>query len=72
MSGWMEWVEAPASAAIWGSVLVGGSVLLLTLVFVGLGIACLWMKPARADRALRVMEELRLLVTAFRGKAPPG
>lgn len=71
MSEWMEWLEAPASTAIWGATLVGGAVLLLTSAFVGIGVACLWMRPARAERALRVMEELRLFVTAFRGKSPP-
>lgn len=59
--------EAPASAAVEGTVLLGGAVLLLTLAFVGLGLACLWMKPARANRALRVLEELRVLVNAIRG-----
>ncbi len=66
-----EWLETPASTAALGVLLAGCAVLLVACAAVALGVASLYMAPARASRVLKVMRELRLLIAAMRGKPPP-
>lgn len=67
----LDWLETPTSTAALGVLLAGCAFLLVAGVATVLGVASVYMKPARAARVLMVMRELRLLMTAMRGKPPP-
>jgi hypothetical protein len=64
-----EWLATPATALALGVVLTCVAVLIVAIVAVVLGVCAVYMRPGRADRALAVVRELRLLVAALRGVA---
>lgn len=64
----MDWMHVTAVAASIAVLLAGAAVFLVTTSALCLAVASMWMSPSRAERALRVVAELRGLVAALRGK----
>lgn len=62
----VEWLETPATVAALGIAVTAVAVLLVVGVAVALGMWAVCGRSTRADRALVVMKELRLLVAAMR------
>jgi len=66
----MEWLQTPVLTAALGILVIGLATLLLVTSAVALGIASIWMKPDRCDRAHKVLEEWRRIAGALR-RTPP-
>lgn len=65
----LDWLETPALTASIGVLLFGMTTFIVAVLAVAFAVSSMWLKPSRAERALEVSKELRLLVTALKGSA---